>query len=144
MNVEKVYHAAPDGGEGLLALVIRPESPYPDGCHFATPADAALQVGLMRRKAGHLIEAHTHPLTERRIYGTPEVLYVRNGMIRADFYSSAGDYAESHHLGAGDVLVLLAGGHGIYFARESEILECKLGPFTEGADKVYLSSGVGK
>jgi hypothetical protein len=139
MNIEEVVHAHIDGGEGLLALVVRPENPYPEGVQFATPPAAGMQVGFMRRAAGHVVAPHVHPARPREVRATQEVLFVKSGLVRADFYSSRGEYADSRHLGPGDVLVLLAGGHGLYCLKDTEMAECKIGPFMgKDIDKVML------
>lgn len=131
MNVEEIRHAHPDGGEGLLALVIRSSTgePFHEGARFVTPEDAYLQVGLLQHPSGRIIGAHVHLPAERRVTATQEVLLIRSGRIRADFYSSRGDYAGSKFLAAGDVLVLLWGGHGIEVLSDAEIVEVKQGPY---------------
>ena len=51
-----------------------------------------------------------------------------------DFYTDAGKYVESRELGAGDVILLSAGGHGFEVLEEIEMVEVKQGPYAGDKD----------
>jgi hypothetical protein len=55
-----------------------------------------------------------------------------------DFYSEAGAYLESRELGAGDVILLIRGGHGFEVLEEIEMVEVKQGPYIGDADKTRI------
>ena len=67
---------------------------------------------------------------------TTEVLLVRSGRVRLDFYDDARAYLESTVLEAGDVVLLARGGHGLEMLEASELIEVKQGPYAGGRDKV--------
>ena len=117
-----------------VAILVR-NSYDVDGIKFMSPTDFALQLGQMRRPAGYQVVPHIHNPVERHTIGTQEVLFVKTGRIRIDFFSFAQEYLESRELGPGDFFLLAGAGHGIEVIEEATIVEVKNGPFIEGADK---------
>lgn len=136
---EHITHYSPDGGEGLLAIVIRAEY-APPGVTFVTEPTNGLQVGVLNRPEGDVAKAHYHPPAGRLVELTQEVLFVRSGAIRVTVYSSAGEDMGSKTLGAGDAVVLLRGGHEVKFLEPSVVLEVKQGPHLGDRDKRYYNS----
>ena len=67
---------------------------------------------------------------------TQEVLFIKSGKVRVDFYSNEQEYLESRILNAGDVILLADGGHGFKMLAPSEIIEVKQGPYCGEMDKV--------
>lgn len=121
-----------DGVE--FAIIIRSAFGEP-GIHFFTPNDFSQQLGYMRHPAGHVILPHLHNPTPRAVTNTQEVLFLRRGRLRVDFYSDERKYLESRELGPGDVILLAAGGHGYEVLEEIEMIEVKQGPYVGDADK---------
>jgi hypothetical protein len=110
-----------------------------DGIRFISPNYFSLQLGQMRRPAGYEVVPHIHNAVQRHTVGTQEVLFIKGGRIRIDFYSFSQDFLESRELGAGDLVLLVGAGHGIEVLEEATIVEVKNGPFIEGADKGRFS-----
>ncbi len=52
-----------------------------------------------------------------------------------DFYDEYEDYLESRDLQAGDVILLVSGGHGFQVLEEVEMIEVKQGPYAGENDK---------
>lgn len=123
----------------LLALIVRSNFREP-GVHFFTPGHLSQQLGYMRHPAGHVIAAHVHNPVARDVLHTQEVLVLRRGRLRADFYTRAGAYLESRVLEAGDVILLASGGHGFEALDEVEMIEVKQGPYTGDADKIVFAA----
>lgn len=122
----------PDGEQ--LGLVIR--SGYPvRGVEFLTPATFGQQLALMKRPKGELIQPHVHLPVNRDLIGTQEVLIVKTGKLRVDFYLENHSYVASTVLEAGDIAFLNTGGHGFELLEDSIFIEVKQGPFVEGKDK---------
>ncbi|MDY6993508.1 MAG: hypothetical protein SVR94_13030, partial [Pseudomonadota bacterium] len=94
-----------------LALVIR-RSFHKDGIEFFTPGTYSQQIGYMNRPAGYVIPPHVHNPVVREVQYTKEVLFIKSGQLRVDFYSEAQEYLESTILETGDVILLAYGGHG--------------------------------
>jgi mannose-6-phosphate isomerase-like protein (cupin superfamily) len=130
--IERVNH-----GDVEFAIILRSGFHEP-GIHFFTPGDFSQQLGYMRHPAGHVIEPHVHNEVHRAVLFTREVLFLRRGRLRVDFYTDAGDYLESRELGAGDVILLAAGGHGFEVLQEIEMIEVKQGPYIGDADKTRI------
>lgn len=127
--LERVEH----GGD-LLAVIIRAGFSEP-GIHFFTPGDFSQQLAYMRHPAGKVIDAHVHNPVPREVHYTHEVLFIRRGRIRVDFYDGQRNYLESTELAAGDVILLSGGGHGFEVLEEIEMVEVKQGPYAGDADK---------
>jgi mannose-6-phosphate isomerase-like protein (cupin superfamily) len=85
---------------------------------------------------GKIIEPHVHNEVPRAITLTQEVLFIRRGRVRVDFYDEQRTYLESRVLETGDVILLAWGGHGFEALEELEMIEVKQGPYVGGQDKV--------
>ena len=119
----------------LLAVIIR--SSYEDsGIKFFTPDDFSQQLAYMNRPAGYVIAPHVHNLVPREVTLTQEVLFIRKGRVRVDFYDDAKNYLESTIVSTGDVILLAAGGHGFEMLEPTEMIEVKQGPYCGEMDKV--------
>ena len=124
--------------ELLLAVIIR-NSFSKEGIHFFTPGDFSQQLGYMNRPENYEIPPHVHNLVPRTVTLTQEVLFIKSGRIRVDFYDNAKIYLESRILCAGDVILLADGGHGFKMLEQSEIIEVKQGPYCGEMDKIRFA-----
>jgi mannose-6-phosphate isomerase-like protein (cupin superfamily) len=105
------------------------------GIHFFTPDDLSQQLAYMCHPAGKVIEPHLHNLVRREVHYTQEVLLIKRGRLRVDFYDTDRCYLESRILEAGDVILLANGGHGFEVLEEIEMIEVKQGPYAGDGDK---------
>jgi mannose-6-phosphate isomerase-like protein (cupin superfamily) len=121
-----------------LALIIRAEY-RSDGIEFFTPNSYSQQVGYMNRPTGYVIPPHVHNPVAREVHFTKEVLFIKSGRLRVDFYSDQQAYLESAMLFQGDVILLAFGGHGFEMLEDSEIIEVKQGPYAGEADKTRFA-----
>jgi hypothetical protein len=119
----------------ILAIIVR-NSYSEAGIHFLTPGGFSQQLGFMRHPVGKMIQPHVHQPVQRAVTFTQEVLFLRKGKLRVDFYSKDQEYLESQILEAGDVILLASGGHGFEVLEEVEMFEVKQGPYNEHEDKV--------
>ena len=122
-----------------LALIVR-RSFRPEGISFLTPSAYSQQLGYMNRPAGHVIPPHVHNPVAREVHFTKEVLFIRSGRLRVDFYSDNQEYLESTVLEAGDVILLAFGGHGFEMLEPTEIIEVKQGPYAGDQDKTRFQA----
>lgn len=120
-----------------LAVIIR-AGYVRQGVTFVTPDDYSQQLGYMNRPAGYRIPAHVHNAVPRAVVFTREVLFIRSGRLRVDFYGDDRAYVESRILQAGDVILLAAGGHGFEMLEDTEMIEVKQGPYTGAPDKTAI------
>ena len=118
----------------LLALIVR-SGFTKDGIEFFTPGHFSQQLGYMKRKKGYVVKPHLHLPVVRQIIFTKEVLFIKSGKVRIDFYEQDENYLESKILAGGDVILLASGGHGIEVLEEAEIIEVKQGPYAGESDK---------
>ena len=127
--VEHVQH-----GEHTIAVIVR-HAYRKDGIEFFTPGSFSQQIGYMNRPQGHVIAPHVHKPVRREVLYTNEVLFIKSGCLRVDFYSAEQAYLESTVLQAGDVILLAQGGHGFEMLEPTEIIEVKQGPYAGDHDK---------
>jgi hypothetical protein len=127
--IERIY-----AGDTELALIIR-RSFHKEGIEFFTPTGYSQQIGYMNRPGGYLIPPHVHNPVPREVQFTKEVLFIRSGRVRVDFYSDAQEYLESTILETGDVILLAFGGHGFEMLEPTEMIEVKQGPYAGESDK---------
>jgi mannose-6-phosphate isomerase-like protein (cupin superfamily) len=118
----------------LFAIIISARFREP-GIHFFTPNDLSQQLAYMRHPAGKVIEPHVHNPAPREVIYTQEVLLIKEGRLRVDFYGDDRQYLESYVLNRGDVILLIKGGHGFEVLEEVEMIEVKQGPFVGEQDK---------
>lgn len=121
------------GGELIAVIVSR--NFHKHGIHFFTPDEFSQQLAFMRHPAGRVIEPHVHNPVSRSVQYTQEVLFVKSGKIRVDFYDQEKHYLESRILEGGDVILLAFGGHGFEILEEVEMIEVKQGPYAGDLDK---------
>jgi len=133
----------------VLAIVVSPAPSVKPGAKFFTRPSDPLQVGRIEYPEGHEIPAHAHRPVERTLVGTPEVLLVRKGEVRAKFYDHTPvtdpeaprqwQQVDEVKLSAGDVAILLSGGHGFLMEQDTVLWEVKQGPYLDkAADKVTI------
>ena len=119
----------------LLAMIIRTQF-QKHGINFFTPDDFSQQLAYMHHPAGKIIEPHVHNRVFREVHYTQEVLFIKKGKLRVDFYDEKQIYLESHILSEGDVILLSKGGHGFEVLEEVEMIEVKQGPYVGEQDKI--------
>ena len=118
----------------MLALILR-AGYRAEGIRFFTPDDFSQQLGYMNRPQGYVIPPHVHNPAARQVHFTKEVLFIKSGTVRVDFYDDDQKYLESRILHRGDVVLLAFGGHGFEMLEASELIEVKQGPYAGDGDK---------
>lgn len=136
--IQRIYHEDIE-----LALIIR-RTFHKDGIEFFTPGSYSQQIGYMNRPAGYVIAPHVHTPVTREVHYTKEVLFIKSGRVRVDFYSEAQAYLESTVLEAGDVILLAYGGHGFEMLEPTEMIEVKQGPYAGDRDKTRFEPSARK
>ena len=109
------------------------------GANFFTEENDILQLGYMKHSTGHTIQPHYHKKIDRKINNTQEVLFIKTGKIRVDFYSENNQRIDSRILNSGDVIIILNGGHGFEVLESVEMYEVKQGPYLGVNDKVCFN-----
>jgi len=107
-------------GKILYAIII--DSSYKqDGINFFTPNDFSQQLGYMNRPKGYKIPPHYHNVITREVKLTNEVLFIKSGKVKVNFYDENQAYLENRILKKGDIILLAKGGHGFEMLEKSEI-----------------------
>ncbi|MFA7083356.1 MAG: hypothetical protein WC141_02355 [Arcobacteraceae bacterium] len=119
----------------LLSIIIRTNYTS-DSIQFFTPDEFSQQLGYMNRPKDYIIPPHVHNPVQRDVQFTQEVLIIKSGRVRVDFYDNDRNYLESSILEQGDVILLAYGGHGFVMLENSEIIEVKQGPYAGEMDKI--------
>ena len=124
--------------EQLLAIIISHRF-NESGIHFFTPNELSQQLAYMHYPTGKVIQPHVHNPVIREVTHTQEVLFIKNGKLRVDFYNDQQEYLDSRILEAGDVILLVTGGHGFEVLEEIEMIEVKQGPYVGEQDKTRFT-----
>ena len=119
----------------MLAIIVRSSFSQP-GINFFTPNDYSQQLAYMSHPTGKEIQPHVHKKVQREVHYTQETLFIRKGKLQVDFYSDDQIYLESRVLEAGDVILLIKGGHGFKVIEDLEMFEVKQGPYAGDEDKI--------
>lgn len=122
----------------LIAIIIRNDFSQP-GTSFITSDDLSLQLACMNHPAGKSITPHFHNPAPREVTLTREVLFIKRGKLRVDFYDRNREYLHSRILESGDVILLVACGHGFETLEEVEMIEVKQGPYLGDYDKTRFN-----
>ena len=122
----------------VVAIIVRKDFEK-QGIHFFTPNDYSQQLAYMSHRTGKEIQPHVHKKVQREVHYTQETLFIRKGKLQVDFYSDDQIYLESRVLGAGDVILLIKGGHGFKVLEDLEMFEVKQGPYAGDEDKIKFT-----
>jgi len=127
--IEQVTH-----NNQILAIIIKHDYAS-TGITFFTPDDFSQQLAYMNHSQGKIIQPHVHNIVKREVLYTKEVLFIKRGKIRVDFYTDEREYICSRILESGDVILLATGGHGFEMLEDTEMFEVKQGPYAGENDK---------
>jgi uncharacterized protein with PhoU and TrkA domain len=112
-----------------LAYIIRAELALSETTFF-TPPEFKQQVGFVVYPEGGVIARHVHRPLERHLVGTSEVIVVRSGRCELDIFDDDRTLVATRELAAGDVMLMVGGGHGFRMLEDTVLLEVKQGPYT--------------
>lgn len=122
----------------VLAVIFRNQSGATDGIHFLTTPNLELQVASVIRSKGSEISRHFHPLQNRILKQTSEVIVILDGLLEVDIYSNDLTLNSTHRLGKGEIIYLISGGHGFRIIENAKFIEVKQGPYYENFDKIHF------
>ena len=113
----------------VLAVILR-TGVSPAETDFVTAPGENFQVGFIVYAANGVVQRHVHRPIARQLVGTSEVLVVRKGSCVVELFDDERRPVTSKELRVGDVILLLAGGHGFRMLEDTVLLEVKQGPYT--------------
>ena len=121
-------------GQNIIAIILYNDY-LAEGIKFFTPNEFSQQLAFISRDSGEIIQAHTHNIAKREVSYTQEVLVIKKGKIRVNFYDDQRKYLDFRVLGQGDIILLAGGGHGFKILEKIEMVEIKQGPYLGEGDK---------
>ena len=117
-----------------LVIIIR-SSYSKDGIEFFTPNEFSQQLAYMKRPQNYCIQPHKQNAVPRKLTHTQEVLSIKSGKVRIDFYDNNKSYLQSQIHTSGDVIVLASGGHGLRMLKKLKLLRLSRGPILKTRTK---------
>ncbi len=120
-----------------LTYIIRANT-MPEKTIFLTPPEFKQQVGFVVYPAEGEVKRHLHLPLERHLIGTSEVLIVRQGHCLMDIYNDDRELVATRELRAGDIMLMVGGGHGFRMLEDTIFLEVKQGPFLPVEEKEHF------
>ncbi len=70
--------------------------------------------------------------------GTTEVLLIVKGSCFVDFFDDDKSFVSTLRLNEGDVIIIVAGGHGFRMIEDTVMFEVKQGPYFGSAEKIQF------
>ena len=128
-GLEYMYH------DGELFCIVLRDNYKNETISFFTPDSFSQQLGYLPHKKGNKIKPHKHKINKREILYTHEVLFIKKGKVKVNFYDRDKNTVGSEHLNCGDIILLCGGGHGFEILEETIMIEVKQGPFIGIEDK---------
>lgn len=119
------------------ASIVRNQEFHP-GIEFISDPEDEFQLGFMCREEGYKINPHFHKEQRRNIYSTTEVLFIKNGAVKVQFYDDCLIEISETVLHSGDIIILYSGGHGFQFEKNTVMVEVKQGPYIQAEDKKFI------
>ena len=132
--VEEIIHH-----KELLAIIVR-DNFKKQGVTFFTTNELSQQLAFIEHPKGKIIEPHLHNPVPREVHYTQEVLFIKSGILRVDFFDDQQVFFESRILNKGDVILLIKGGHGFEVCEDLQMIEVKQGPYVGEKDKTRFNS----
>jgi hypothetical protein len=128
-------------GDTVLARHIPAAEAWDKPLQFFSEDADFIQAGTWSYDAGKELLAHTHNVVPRSFDWTQEVLFIWKGSIRATVYDTQLNKVAEFVANEGDVVIMLAGGHGYDILEDkTRVLEVKNGPYVGAtADRVRLA-----
>ena len=130
MPIEEIKH-----NQKILAIFVSQQQIQP-GVKFFTPDANSLQAGQHSYLKGKTINPHRHCEVKVDRHETmQEVLYVTKGKLKVNIFTDEGKKIVERVLSPGDLVVLIAGGHGFEMLEDTEFIEIKQGPYNPDSKK---------
>lgn len=131
--IETVYN------KGNISAIIIRNGHESQGIEFVTPDSFSQQLAYMHHPKGHTIIPHFHNRIGRTVYYTQEVLVIKRGRVKVNFYDEECAFLSSAVILTGDIILLASGGHGFEVEEDTEMIEIKQGPYAGEADKTRFN-----
>src|SRR3954470_18920968 len=124
------------------ALVLRSNAESNEKYNFLTGPQNPLQLGMNFYQQGETIKAHYHLPRHVETSEVQEFLLIAQGRARLTLFDAQDQVPfQTVQLETGDMVLLLAGGHGLEIQENTKIVEIKQGPYDgKTKDKVVFGT----
>jgi len=113
----------------IIAIILR-SGDFPEGLNFHNSNDDFVIVSTWNYPKGRKSSTHSHRIAERTTNLTQEMIYLKKGKVRAKFYSEDDKLLKEVILNEGDLIIILAGGHGFETLEDNtQVIEARNGPY---------------
>lgn len=114
----------------VLARHIPAADAWGSGLQFFSESGEFAQVGTWVYDKNKQLAAHQHNEVARSVLWTQEILFIKNGKLKAEIYDLNQKKIGEIIASEGDILALLQGGHGYQIlSDDTQVLEVKNGPY---------------
>tara|TARA_B100001094_G_C17548284_1_gene492457 strand:+ start:101 stop:514 length:414 start_codon:yes stop_codon:yes gene_type:complete len=121
-----------------LAIIVRSNFKH-EGIKFFTHQDYSHQLGYMNGPKGYIIKSHSHKKIKRNVENTNEVLFIKKGKLKVDFYNYDNNFIVSRELNKGNNILLTLRGNDFEILEDSEIFEENQGLYSGDDDKIFFT-----
>lgn len=120
----------------LISIIIRSKFSSKK-TNFFTPKDNEFQIGAICYDKNNIAKKHSHKKRNSVIKSTSEVLFIKEGKLRALIYNkSCTKLIYNKILKSGDIIFLNECGHSFKFLKKTIMIEIKQGPYLGINDKI--------
>ena len=105
---------------------------------FFTKEKDEIQFGVASYPKNYKTGTHFHNHIEKETTQVDEILIVREGCARVDFYNNEGIYIKSSEIFKDDTLIIFKGGHNISFNENTKLIVIKPSTYTQAYDKTRI------
>lgn len=107
-----------------------------EGTFAATDPSWSLQMLLMKRKRGHIVQKHMHKKLRKSSSQPMEAIVVVRGAIQASIFDRKANLVAKKNVSSGQCLLIIDGAHEIRMKQDALVYAFKDGPYKE--DKILL------
>jgi len=122
----------------IIAIIIKSNFSK-KGKFFFTDNKSSQQLGHFKLRKGEILKAHYHKKWKRNIDKTMEVLFIKKGCLKVNFFNKKGVFFSSKILKPKDAIILMDEAHGFEVLKNVEMIEVKQGPFLKD-DRIFLKN----
>lgn len=121
------------------AIVVRGDVQSDQRYNFICPDHYPFQLGVSFYRGGDVVRDHEHLPRQLSISMFQELVLVTRGRAAMRLYDGGRRLIGTWSLASGDLVLLIAGGHGFDMLEDTKIVEVKQGPFDpRTSDKVFI------
>ena len=128
--IEQIKH-----NKKLIAYIIRANNKIKKTTFYGEKKNF-LQLGYIIKNKNDSIKRHKHKKIRRIIFGTPEILIIKDGKTEVKIYVK-GAVIKKTILNKNDSISLIDCEHSFKFLKKTKLIEIKQGPYIQNEKIIY-------